>query len=238
VSSNRTQVNRIGGVIGSVNKTAVTNCTNTGSVTLNCEAQTANWQSVGGIAGFAEGTGDEAFDFTGNVNRGAVEATFNTTNARVAIGGVVGMPYTAFNLKDNVNYGSVTATNKADASACNAGGIAGMELEAGNASTISGNKNYGAVVNNMTGSTKAFTGGLFGTFGKASSADGSNFGSVTGEMAGAVAGSNSAAITVTLCDAVTVNGVTKASAADEAAWLCPANKGTITPTYVAHSAGE
>lgn len=238
VSSNRTQVNRIGGVIGSVNKTAVTNCSNTGSVTLNCEAQTANWQSIGGIAGFAEGTGDEAFDFTGNVNRGAVEATFNTTNARVAIGGVVGMPYTAFNLKDNVNYGSVTATNKADASACNAGGIAGMELEAGNASTISGNKNYGAVVNNMTGSTKAFTGGLFGTFGKASSADGSNFGSVTGEMAGAVAGSNSAVITVTLCDAVTVNGVTKASAADEAAWLCPANTGTITPTYVAHSAGE
>jgi hypothetical protein len=63
------------------------------------------------------------------------------------------------------------------------------------------------------------------------------FGKVSGN-AGAVAGKNAKAITATICDAVTVNGVAKAAAADEAAWLCPSNTGTITPTYVAHSDSE
>ena len=238
VSSNRTQVNRIGGIIGSINKTSVTNCTNTGSITLNCEVQTANWQSAGGIAGFAEGSGDDALDISGNINRGAVVANMNTTNDRVAIGGILGMPYTAFNLTNNINYASVTGVNAVSGGACYVGGLFGQEKEAANVSTFTGNKNYGDVENKTTGSSKSCAGGLFGTFGKAASADGSNFGNVIGEVAGAVAGINAAAITATLCDAVTVNGVTKANASDEAAWLCPANTGTITPTYVAHSAGE
>ena len=238
IRSNRSQVNRMGGVIGSVNKTAVINCTNSGSVTLNSEVQTNNWQGIGGIAGFAEGTEDDALDFSGNVNRGDVTANMKTTNARVAIGGVLGMPYSAFNCTDNINYASVTAANAASGGACYVGGLFGQEKESANASVFSGNKNYGNVENKTTGSSTAFSGGLFGTFGKASSAEGSNFGTVKGESAGAVAGVNAATITATLCDAVTVNGVTKADASDEVTWLCPSNTGTITPTYVAHSTSE
>ena len=104
-------------------------------------------------------------------------------------------------------------------------------------STLKDNKNYGTI-SNSTGKPNNAAGGLYGKIGKATSATGSNFGNVEGANAGAVAGVNSISLSATLCDAVTVNGVTKASAADEAAWLCPANKGTITPTYVAHSAGE
>ena len=238
IISNRTQVNRIGGVIGSVNNTAVTNCKNTGSVTLNCEVQTANWQSVGGIAGFAEGSGDTALDFSGNINHGAVVAKMNTTNDRVAVGGIVGMPYTAFNVVNNRNEGSVYGVNSVSNGACYVGGILGQEKESGNVSAISGNKNYGSVENATVGSTKAFAGGLFGTFGLATSADGYSYGPVKGSSAGAVAGVNATTIAATICDAVTVNGVTKAAASDEGAWLCPSNTGTITPTYVAHSSSE
>ena len=238
VSSNRTQVNRLGGIVGTANNSPVTNCTNTGTVTLNCVAQTANWQSVGGIAGFTEGSGDVALDFTGNVNRGKIDAMALTTNDRVAIGGIVGMPYDALKVSGNINYGKVFAKNAATNGACYVGGLLGQELEAGNVSSFTDNKNYGSVENGTEGSTKAFTGGLFGNFGKAPTASGSSFGSVKGVVAGAVAGKNAKAITATICDAVTVNGVAKAAAADEAAWLCPSNTGTITPTYVAHSDSE
>lgn len=238
VSSNRTQVNRLGGIVGTANNSPVTNCTNTGKVSLNSVTETKNWQSVGGIAGFAEGTDDTALDFTGNINRGEIDAKALTTNARVAVGGIIGMPYSAFKVSGNINYGKVYAKNSAANGACYVGGLFGQELEAGNVSSFADNKNYGSVENGTEGSTKAFAGGLFGNFGKASTASGSSFGSVKGAAAGAVAGINAAGITATICDAVTVNGVTKADAADEAAWLCPSNTGTITPTYVAHSDSE
>ena len=103
--------------------------------------------------------------------------------------------------------------------------------------TLSDNKNYGAIANN-TGKPNNAAGGLYGKIGRATSATGSNFGIVSGSIAGAVAGVNSITLTATVCDAVTVNGTTKSAAADEAKWLCPANTGTINVTYAAHSDGE
>lgn len=239
VSSNRTQVNRVGGIVGTANKTPVTNCTNEGAVMVVSSVQTANWQSVGGIAGFAEGSEDNTLDFIGNVNRGSVSATANTTNARFAVGGVIGMSYSSFNVSNNRNYGSVTGKNTNDSTPyCYVGGISGQESSAGNISVFGGNVNYGDVSNETGNAGYSVAGGIFGEFGKAPSASGSNFGSVTAGKAGAVAGINKSVIVATLCDAVQVNGVTKAAAADEALWLCPNNTGTITPTYTAHSTNE
>ena len=106
------------------------------------------------------------------------------------------------------------------------------------ASTISGNKNYGEVKNETANASYSAAGGLIGKSGTAATISGSTFGIVSGVNAGAVAGVNSTTITATVCDAVTVNGKTKAQADSEAAWLCPSNTGTITPNYVAHSSGE
>ena len=142
-------------------------------------------------------------------------------------------------MKGNKNYGAVSGQNSHTTSPyCYVGGIFGLDSSAGNASSISDNSNYGAISIESGNPSFSAAGGLFGDFGKASAASGSNFGSVTASVAGAVAGKNASSITVTICDAVTVNGVTKAAASDEGAWLCPSNTGTIIPTYVAHSNSE
>ena len=66
-----------------------------------------------------------------------------------------------------------------------------------------------------------------------------SFGNVSGTHAGIVAGVNKAAnIAVTICDAVTVNGIKRESASSESEWLCPFNTGMILPNYVAHSSSE
>ena len=150
------------------------------------------------------------------------------------------MPYTAATLSNNVNYANVSASNShSSAPYCYVGGIIGQDSGASAASSISGNVNYGTISNNSDNSTYSAAGGLYGSIAVATSISGDkNFGSVLGANAGAVAGVNSTTISATLCDAVTVNGVAKADAANEATWLCPAGTGTITPTYVAHSDSE
>ena len=159
---------------------------------------------------------------------------------RFGVAGIIGEPINTLPISNNINYGAVAALNtNPDAPYSYAGGIMGLDDDpkVTLSSTLKDNKNYGTI-SNSTGKPNNAAGGLYGKIGKATSATGSNFGNVEGANAGAVAGVNSISLSATLCDAVTVNGITKASAADEAAWLCPANKGTITPTYVAHSAGE
>ena len=248
VSSDRKQVNRVGGIVGTSNSSSVISCTNTGDVTVKTPDDVVlnNWQAVAGIVGFTEGTSAGCtWELRDCVNRGNVSAQINTNihkdyGDRFGVAGIIGEPVNNIPISNNVNYGSVTACNlNADSPYSYAGGIMGLDDDPKvtlNA-TLTGNKNYGTI-SNTTGKLKNASGGLYGKIGKATSATGSNFGNVTGANAGAVAGVNSISLSATLCDAVTVNGVTKASAADEAAWLCPANKGTITPTYVAHSAGE
>lgn len=239
ISANRRQVNRAGGIVGTLNNSSLSNCENTGSVSVIVPEELGNWQSVGGIVGFGEGSGSTEKSLENNINRGSVTVKVNTNQARMAVGGIIGMPYTAFTLKGNKNYGAVSGQNSHTTSPyCYVGGIFGLDSSAGNASSISDNSNYGAISIESGNPSFSAAGGLFGDFGKASAASGSNFGSVTASVAGAVAGKNASSITATICDAVTVNGVTKAAAADEAAWLCPSNTGTITPTYVAHSSSE
>ena len=240
IYANRLQVNRVGGIAGTLNNSSLSGCTNSGSVTLEISTAVTFWEAVGGIVGFAEGSGSTAKDLINNENTGTVSLLVNATHsyARCCAGGIVGMPYTAFNVTGNINSGTVNGNNAhASAPYCYVGGIIGQDSGAGNVSTISGNKSYGEV-NNLTGNASySAAGGLIGNAGKAA-ISGSVFCAVSGTNAGAVAGVNSKAITATLCDAVTVNGVTKANAANEAAWLCPSNTGTITPTYVAHSDSE
>lgn len=244
IFANRKQVNRVGGIVGTVNSSAIYNSTNTGDVEVSVPLGTAlaEWQAVGGIVGFAEGTTTGCTRaIEGCVNRGKVSALANTVPKynRFAVGGIIGMPYDGSNIINNRNYGSVTGKNTNDTTPYSyVGGIIGQESAANTVSTISGNVNYGSVSNETAVASYCVAGGLFGEFGKAEEASGSNFGSVTASNAGAVAGINKSSITVTLCDAVTVNGVAKAAASDVNTWLCPDNTGTITPKYVAHSAEE
>ncbi|MBO7602897.1 MAG: hypothetical protein J6S97_00600 [Bacteroidales bacterium] len=236
VFANRSQVNRAGGIVGTLNNSSITGCTNEGAVTISNSA--ANWQAAGGIIGFAEGSGENEKDIVGNVNTGAVSISVNTNNARCCAGGILGMPASSFNISNNVNRGSVSGTNaNTSAPYCYVGGIIGQDKGATSVSTIIGNKSYGEVKNDTGSASYSAAGGLIGNC-DVSDMSGSVFCIVSGTNAGAVAGVNTKAITATICDAVTVNGVTKAAASDEGVWLCPSNTGTITPTYVAHSSSE
>ncbi len=249
LSSNCKNVNRMGGIVGTCNSSAVYDCTNEGVVEVNVPSSTEvkYWQAIGGIVGFAEGTSTGCTRaLTGCANRAQVKVSGNFVPnyvGRCAVGGIIGAPYSAMPIENNANYSSVTAVNtNATTPWCFVGGICGMDIDGDSRSAygkseFSGNANYGAVSETVGNAAYAAAGGLFGWFGSADSASGSMFGKVSGN-AGAVAGKNTKAITATICDAVTVNGVAKAAAADEAAWLCPSNTGTITPTYVAHSDSE
>lgn len=244
VSSDKPEVNRIGGIVGNLNSSAARDCTNSGAVSLdNSFRAIANWEAAGGIAGFAEGTSDTR-EITGCVNEGAVSLVTNTTGrdtpGRVAAGGIVGMPYTSYSLVSNVNRGSVTVQNKhASAPYAWAGGIAGLDDGASEGSSINANTNYGAVRCTSRTSFYGGVGGIFGNVAKAVSITGNcNFGDVEGTVAGAVAGVNSCTFTATVCDALTVNGWAYGAASDKNAWACPQSSGTITLIVVGHTPDE
>jgi hypothetical protein len=246
VFSDRKQVNRVGGIVGTANSSSVISCTNTGAVSVKTpdDVVIKYWQAVAGIVGFTEGTSAGCtWEIRDCVNRGNVSARINAQPnyvGRFGVAGIIGEPFNNIPVSNNANYGSVTAYNtNADAPYSYAGGIMGLDDDSGNplGGTLTGNKNYGTVAN-ATGKPNNASGGLYGKIGRATSAEGANYGSLGGENAGAVAGVNSITLTATVCDAVNVNGTTKSAAADEAKWLCPANTGTINVTYAAHSDGE
>ncbi|MBP5721466.1 MAG: hypothetical protein J6W82_10460, partial [Bacteroidales bacterium] len=242
ISSDRKQVNRVGGIIGTCNSSSIYECTNTGSVNVNVPSGTtlSNWQGIGGIAGFAEGTTNTRI-IDNCINRGAVSASVNTTvsSGRYGVGGIIGEPYSAFTITNNKTYGAISAENTNGSTPYTyVGGIMGFDGDA-TASSITDNSNYGEITNLTANAGYSAAGGLFGKIAKASGVTGSSFGTVVGACAGAVAGVNSTTIAVTICYAVEVNGVTKpAASADEALWLCPSNSGTISLDYVPHNAGE
>ena len=246
ITSQHTNQHRLGGVSGSLHaSTTISNCDNSGDISVTQAKANTGWQAIGGVVGFSES--GSAHSFTNCSNSGNINATLNTTGNkyfRVSVGGIIGMPVSSATISNNTNRGSVTAKNNhASTPYCQVGGIIGSDSDQSGACTVSGNINYGTVTNNTSGDTYAFAGGLFGKLNYTTAVTScKNFGSVVGASAkaGAVAGHNeSATIAVTICNAVEVNGVTKpAASADEALWLCPSNKGTITPTYVAHDAGE
>ncbi|MBP5382391.1 MAG: hypothetical protein J6Y45_03470 [Bacteroidales bacterium] len=244
ISSDRKQVNRVGGIVGTCNSSAIYNSLNLGAVEVLVpeSVEVKYWQGIGGIVGFAEGTtGGCTRAIEDCTNRGDIKVSINAVpnyDGRFCVGGIIGEPYSAYPISGCKNYGSVSGTNtNATKPSCYVGGVMGFDADA-TASTLSNNANYGAITNQAADASYSAAGGLYGKIGKATGATGYNFGSVSGLGAGAVAGVNSVALTATLCDAVTVNGVAKASASDEGVWLCPSNTGTITPTYVAHSSSE
>ena len=246
VSSNRLQVNRIGGVIGNINNSVVRNCSNAGAVSLdNSSRAISNWQGAGGIAGFSEGNG-EVRELSGCVNEasGTVSVTVNTIGHndyhRCAVGGILGMPYTTMSISDNVNRASVTMQNKhSSAPYAYVGGIFGQDSGASSASGATSNTNYGTItlVSGKAGYSGA--GGLFGNLSQAASLYGNhNFGDVNGKVAGAVAGVNACTFTATVCDALEVNGTTHGAASDKDRWASPQSTGTITLIVRPHSPDE
>lgn len=246
VFSDRFQVNRAGGIVGTINSSSAYSCINTGSVdvTTRADAVITLWQAVGGIVGFGEGTTDTRI-IKDCVNRGAVSASINAVpqyEGRFGVGGIIGQPFSDYTISGNKNYGSVSAENtNEDTPWSYAGGVMGFDDDAHTskkASILTDNVNYGEVTNASSSAQYSAAGGLFGRIALATGVTGSSFGTVKGPGAGAVAGVNKTDLTVNVCDAVTVNGVAKAAASDVNAWLCPDNTGTITPKYVAHSAEE
>ena len=244
IRSVKPNVNRVGGVAGNINSSSIRECTNSGSVILDNSSVTIDyWQGVGGITGFSEGTGGNR-EVSGCTNSGSVSVTLNTvgnTNYhRVAVGGIIGMPFTSMTISGNINRGTVSLENKhASAPYAYAGGIMGQDTGADSASALMSNLNYGSV--KIIGGREGYSGagGLFGSIGMAASVPGNcNFGPVQGTVAGAVAGVNALSFNATVCDAVTVNSVKHAAAADKVAWACPQSSGTITLTVVAHSSNE
>lgn len=242
LSSDHGQVARIGGMIGTVhNATKITTGCNMGKIQFAQDPDTVvdAWQGIGGIAGFAEGATTPTIE--GCLSYGNISVAFNSTGgnyARCCVGGIVGMPYRKTIIKNNENEASIVVENKNhEATQCCVGGIIGQDDGSASASDFSGNVNRGTI---SGVSENAYTGGLYGKIGVATSIGGDkSFGNVSGAHAGIVAGVNSSAnIAVTICDAVSVNGVKRESASNESEWLCPFNTGMILPNYVAHSDSE
>lgn len=246
VSSNRRQVNRIGGIMGNLNGSAIRSCSNAGPVTLdNSAAAISNWQGAGGIVGFSEGaSGVREISDCVNEAGGVVSVTVNTVGHddyhRCCAGGILGMPYTAMTIAGNVNRADVTMQNKhSSAPYVYVGGIFGQDRGAASASSVQSNTNYGTVRNISGRSGYCGAGGLFGNLALASSVSGNcNFGSVEGTVAGAVAGIDACTFTATVCDALTVNGLAYGTAGNKNDWACPGSAGKITLVVTPHSDGE
>lgn len=58
VSSDKLQVTRIGGIVGTHNASTIDDCSNSGDITLAYTATANNWEAAGGIVGFYDG-GDQ-----------------------------------------------------------------------------------------------------------------------------------------------------------------------------------
>ena len=56
VSSDKLQVTRIGGIVGTHNASTIDDCSNSGDITLAYTATANNWEAAGGIVGFYDGT--------------------------------------------------------------------------------------------------------------------------------------------------------------------------------------
>ena len=246
VSSDKPQVNRVGGVVGNLNASSISDCVNSGTVTLSLSAREIdNWEGIGGIVGFSEGdTGNRAVTGCTNEPGGVVSAVVKTNGRsdyqRCAAGGIIGMPFTTMTLSRNINKAAVSLKNlHSSAPYAYAGGIVGQDSGAKSASYITENINYGSVQLISGKSGYCGAGGLFGNIANASQISGNcNFGDVSGTVAGAAAGVNTLSFSVTVCDALAVNGTAYAGAADKQAWASPQSSGTITLDVRHHSDDE
>ena len=128
VSSNKNQVNRLGGIIGTVNtgNVVVKNCTNSGACTISRSEANANWQACGGIIGFQEKSDSFTLDGCTNTGKVSVAMENNTTHANgVTAGGIVGLGFLNVDMKNNVNKGDVAVNVTGTTTIAYAGGVAG-----------------------------------------------------------------------------------------------------------------
>lgn len=200
VSSNRLQVSRIGGIVGTLNsKGLIEGNTNDGKVILKHAAANANWQAAGGICGFQE---KESADniIRNNTNNGEVivEVENATTHAnKVTAGGIIGLGVLGLEISGNVNNGAVSIVNKA-AGAAYAGGIVGWFKGAG--TFTKENQNKAAVSCKTSDDAASVAGGIAGCVNDStgSCTSDKNTGAVTcanAAAAGSIAGTNNGKLT-------------------------------------------
>lgn len=162
VSSNRMQVSRIGGIVGTLNsKGIIEGNTNDGNVIIKQDYANDNWQAAGGICGFQE---KESADniIRNNINNGkvSIEVENATTHAnKVTAGGIIGYGVLGLTVSGNVNNGEVSLVNKGTGAAY-AGGIAGAFKGAGSA--LVGNENKAKVSCSTSDNAAAMAGGVVG----------------------------------------------------------------------------
>lgn len=211
ISTNRNQVSRIGGIVGTLNsKGVVEGNTNEGEVVINHDFENANWQAAGGIVGFQE---KESADniIRNNTNKGAVTVVVEnaTTHAnKVSAGGILGLGVLGLEISGNVNEAAVSITNKA-AGPAYAGGIAGWFKGAG--TFTKDNENKGAVSCKTSDDVASVAGGVAGYVSdKAGTCTSDkNTGAVTcanAVAAGSIAGTNAGTLTNCIAGG-SVNGV-------------------------------
>lgn len=147
-----------GGIVGQIQDGTVSKCYNTGSVTASASGEsTASY--AGGITGYrSSGTTSNCY------NTGAVTASATNSAAEVYAGGIAGREYGSNGSNATVtkcyNTGKIRATATADAKYVYAGGIAGYTENSysGKNAIVNYCYNVGAV----TGSAKAYVGGVVG----------------------------------------------------------------------------
>lgn len=162
ITSNRNQVSRIGGIVGTVNSQGVVEGNvNDGKVSIVQDFANGNWQAAGGIVGFQEKLDSDNI-IRNNTNNGAVvvEVENATTHAnKVTAGGIIGLGVLGLEVSGNVNNAAVSITNKA-AGPCYAGGIVGWFK--GTNSLTKDNENKGAVTCKTVDDAASVAGGVAG----------------------------------------------------------------------------
>ena len=193
ISTNKNSVNRVGGIVSTMNSNTVSvkNCTNEGSVTMSRNDANGNWQAAGGICGFQE-TSDAA-SITGCTNKGAVTVSLPSTTShanQISAGGIIGLAVRVMTTSGNVNLGDVK-TSISGSVANYAGGIFGWFKDGSSTNdqctcAVSGKTAGAAAGNNQaTISGPAVSGSVNGTTLTAANIGNLVAGANTGSISGA-----------------------------------------------------
>ena len=190
VSSDKLQVTRIGGIVGTHNASTIDDCSNSGDITLAYTATANNWEAAGGIVGFYDGTDGTAVT-NGCTNSGKVWATVNSSNANIGAGGIAGIIKSG-NATNNTNDGAVWMHNAQAGKSSYAGGIVGYDYNTKDKSAVTGNVNNGAVQATVEGTSALLAaGGIIGRNDVGAVSGCRNFGAVACALhAGALVGWN------------------------------------------------
>ena len=203
ITANRNDVvNLVGGVVGRIAKaTTVNDCKNGGAVTLAMSSET--YAGVGGIVGYPDTGEAVSVTLCENLAEAVVTCEINSTS-NVGAGGILGFAGGG-TYEDNINRGAVSMKNSAASAALTCvGGVVGNDFKS--ATSFANNQNYGSVtlVEGSKG-TLIGAGGIFGVLKNNNLSACKNYGTVTGSIAGAIAGNNGKVVSGCIVQG-TVNG--------------------------------